>query len=126
MVVTSSQGFFQGLRVRRNEPLLRKATGVTRFDIVDGPRTERWLLVIDRGDVRVEPGDADTPVDAVVRTDRATFDRIVAGKTNIFAAVLRGAVEIHGDVRLLVLLQRLFPRPSTRGPVPARERRSDV
>ena len=113
MVVTSSEDFFHGLHERGRDPLLRKATGVTRFDIVDGPGTDRWLLTVDRGEVRISRGDEDSPSDAVLRADRATFARIAAGRMNILAAVLRGAVQIEGDVRLLVLLQRLFPRPST-------------
>jgi putative sterol carrier protein len=36
---------------------------------------------------------------------------MAAGKVNAFAAVLRGAIKIEGDPRLLVLFQRLFPGP---------------
>jgi putative sterol carrier protein len=50
--------------------------------------------------------------DCIVRAGKTTFDRAAAGKLNLMAAVLRGEVEVRGDLRLLVLLQRLFPRPS--------------
>ena len=102
--------FFAELSSRGHEPLLRKAKGSARFDVRDGRRTERWLLVIDKGDVDVSRRNADA--DCVVKADRATFDRIVAGELNFMAAGLRAEVSVQGDPQLLVLLQRLFPRPS--------------
>jgi putative sterol carrier protein len=102
--------FFAELGSRGREPLLTKATGSARFDIVDGKRTERWLLTIDKGDIRVSRGNAGA--DCILRAERALFDRAADGKLNLLAAVLRGEVEVRGDPRLLVLLQRLFPRPS--------------
>jgi putative sterol carrier protein len=105
-------GFFDELGSRGHEPLLGKATGSARFDVVDGKRTERWLLTIDKGEVAVSRKNA--AADSVVRTDKALFERAVAGERNFFAAVLRGEVAIEGDAKLLVLLQRLFPRPSGR------------
>ena len=104
--------FFAELGRRGHEPLLEKAKGSARFDVVDGKRTERWLLTIDRGDLRVSRKNA--AADCVLRVDRPTFERAVSGKLNLMAAVLRGEVAVGGDPRLLVLLQRLFPRPSRR------------
>lgn len=106
--------FFAELGSRAREPLLRKAKGNARFDVVDGKRTARWLLAIDKGDIDVSRRNA--AADCVVRADRATFDRIVAGELNFMAAVLRGEVALQGDPRLVVLLQRLFPRPTGRRP----------
>jgi putative sterol carrier protein len=80
--------------------------------VADGKRTERWLLTIDKGEVAVSRKNA--AADSVVRADKALFERAVAGERNFFAAVLRGEVAIEGDAKLLVLLQRLFPRPSGR------------
>jgi putative sterol carrier protein len=105
--------FCAELGSRGHEPLLRKAKGTARFDVVDGKRTERWLLAIDKGDVRVSRRNA--AADCVVRGDKAFFDRAVAGELNFMAAGLRGELTVQGDPRLLVLLQRLFPRPSGRG-----------
>ena len=104
--------FFAELGRQGHEPLLRKAKGSARFDVVDGGRTDRWLLAIDKGDVRVSRRNA--AADCVVRADRAFFDRAVAGEVNFMAAGLRGEVIVQGDPRLLVLLQRLFPRPGGR------------
>jgi len=102
-------GFFDELGSRGHEPLLRKVTGSARFDVVAGQRTERWLVTIDKGDIRVSRGNA--AAGSVLRADKASFDRVVAGQLNLMAAVLRGEVAVEGDPRLLVRLQRLFPRP---------------
>ena len=68
--------FFAELGRRGHEPLLEKARGSARFDVVDGKRTERWLLTIDKGDLRVSRKNA--AADCVVRVDRATFERASA------------------------------------------------
>jgi len=104
--------YFAELGRRGHEPLLEKAKGSARFDVVDGKRTERWLLTIDRGNLRVSRKNA--AADCVLRVDRPTFERAVSGKLNLMAAVLRGEVAVGGDLRLLVRLQRLMPRPSRR------------
>jgi hypothetical protein len=104
--------FFTALGNRAHEPLLENARGSARFDVADGKRTERWLLTIDRGDLRVSRKNASA--DCVLRVDRPTFERAVNGKLNLMAAALRGEFGVTGDPRLLVLLQRLFPRPSRR------------
>ena len=104
--------FFAELGRRGHEPLLERERGSARFDVADGKRTERWLLTIDRGDLRVSRRNA--AADCVVRVDRPSFERAVNGELNLMAAALRGAFEMGGDPRFLVLLQRLFPRPSRR------------
>ena len=45
----ASQRFFAELAERREEPLLRKASGSLRFEIVDGRKTRRWLVSVDKG-----------------------------------------------------------------------------
>ncbi len=109
-----TEEFFAELGSRGHEPLLRKAKGSTRFDVVDGKRTARWLVAIDKGDIDVSRRNA--AADCVVRADKATFDRLVAGELNFMAAAIRAAVSVRGDPKLLVLLQRLFPRPSAPRP----------
>lgn len=107
--------FFERLAELGHEPLLRKATGSTRFEIVDGRRTRRWLVSVAKGDLTVAPGGGDA--DCVVRADRKVFDRVVTGRMNAVAAVLRGDLAVDGDWRLLVSMQRLFtgpPRPRGR------------
>jgi putative sterol carrier protein len=102
--------FFEALAHREYDPLLANAVGTARFEIVDGGRTERWLVTIDKGRIGVsrKNGRAET----IVRVDRKTFDKARRGRLNAFAAVLRGEIVISGDPRFLVQLQRLIPRPS--------------
>jgi hypothetical protein len=44
----STAEFFHELDRRRHEPLLEKATGSVRFDLADGGRIDRWLVLLDR------------------------------------------------------------------------------
>jgi putative sterol carrier protein len=112
-VADPTAAFFAELATRSDEPLLRKASGATRFDIVDGRRVRRWYLDVDNGrlSVATKPSAGTT---CVIRADKAVFDRIAAGKLNAVAAVLRGELTVDGDWRLLVRLQRLFPSPPRR------------
>ena len=110
MVTSESAAFFDELGSRGHEPMLAKARGTARFEIVDGNETLRWLVAVDKGEVRVSRRNA--AADCVLRVDKRLFDRAVGGELNFMAAVLRGEVAVSGDPRLLVLLQRLFPRPS--------------
>jgi putative sterol carrier protein len=107
-----TERFFAELGTRGNEPLLRKASGYYRFEIVDGKRTRRWLVTIDGGGIAVSQGGGEAT--CVVRAEKKVFDRVAAGRTNAVAAVLRGDLVVAGDWRLLVRMQRLFPGPRRR------------
>jgi putative sterol carrier protein len=108
----AASGFFERLR-GEHVALPTRATGVMRFEIVDGKRTESWLVAVDKGEVEVSRGKG--KADSVLRGDRALFNGLASGEVNAFAAALRGAVVIEGDPRLLVLFQRLLPGPPSRG-----------
>jgi putative sterol carrier protein len=104
--------FFERLR-GEHLALPTRATGVMRVEIVDGKRTESWLVAVDKGEVEVSRRKG--KADSVLRGDRALFNGMAAGEVNAFAATLRGEVAIEGDPRLLVLFQRLLPAPPSRG-----------
>jgi putative sterol carrier protein len=104
--------FFERLAERRHEVLLRKVSGSTRFEIVDDRRTRRWRVSVEKGDITVEPGGGDA--DCAIRADRKVFERVVTGRMNAVAAVLRGDIAVEGDWRLLVAMQRLFVGPRRR------------
>jgi alkyl sulfatase BDS1-like metallo-beta-lactamase superfamily hydrolase len=106
----TAEMIFDQLAARGHEPLLKKVSGSARFDLVDGERTHRWLVTIDKGDVGVSRRNA--AADTVVRADKASFERAFAGELKFFPALLRGEVEVRGDARLLVNLPRLFHGPS--------------
>jgi putative sterol carrier protein len=105
----ATTAFFSSIGSRGHEPLLQKAKGTVRFDVVEGGKTSRWLLAVDKGRLTLTRKNA--AADCVVRSDKALFDQIVTGEQSAVAAVLRGELAIEGDWRLLVLVQRLFPGP---------------
>jgi putative sterol carrier protein len=102
--------FFLELGRRGHEPMLSKATGTLRFDLVDGTSTVHWSVALKKGDVSVSQASGEA--DCVVTSDRPLFDAIVGGETNAMAAVVRGEIGIKGDPELLVLFQRVFPGPA--------------
>jgi putative sterol carrier protein len=107
-VIEPTRQFFREL-ARHHQPALESVTGTLRFDLADGERTEHWYVRVRKGDVTVshKHGEAD----CTVSTDLATFEAIVAGRTNAMAAILRGAAGLEGRFLLLTVFQRLFPGP---------------
>jgi putative sterol carrier protein len=100
---------FERLGEAGHMPVLKQTSGTMLLELLGGERTERWRIIVDKGQVSVERGKG--PADCVLRADRELFGRMAKGNVNAFAAVLRGAVTIEGDPRLLVLFQRLLPGP---------------
>jgi putative sterol carrier protein len=92
----------------RHEPLLEQADGTLRFDLVDGTAVVHRYVRIADGDVAVLDSTADA--DCVVRGSRALFDEVGSGRSTAMMAYLRGELTAHGDLELLVLFQRMFPR----------------
>ncbi|MEU4368079.1 SCP2 sterol-binding domain-containing protein [Micromonospora chersina] len=93
----------------RHPDLPETTAGTLRLDLRDGPRTEHWHLIIDHQEVRVAR--LADEADLVVRADREVFDRIVAGRLQPAAALLRNDLTAQGDLRLLLSLRRIFPGP---------------
>jgi putative sterol carrier protein len=111
----AAEQFFERIDRLRGEPLLQKVRGTLRFDIRQGPSTDHWLLRFDRGDIEVTRSDG--PADSIVTIDPELLDRISRGEENGIAAMLRGAMMVSGDLRLVLMLARLFPGPHhARGP----------
>ena len=101
--------FFAELERRGHEQLLEKVKASIRFDIVQGKKTGRWLVTIDRGDITVSRRNASA--DSTIRVERPLFDRLVTGQANATAEVLRGRIGVTGELEPLILLQRIFPGP---------------
>jgi putative sterol carrier protein len=99
--------FFTQLEALGHESRLEKVKGSLRLELVNGRRTDRWLITIDKGDIAVSRGNGEA--DCVVRTTKEVFEGLTTGQTNAVAAVLRGTVGVEGDRGLLVHFQRLFP-----------------
>jgi putative sterol carrier protein len=100
---------FERLGAVEHVPLMKGASGTMLLELTGGKRIERWRIVVEKGEVAVARGNG--PADCVLRADRTLFKRMASGRVNAFAAVLRGAVEVEGDPRLLVLFQRMLPGP---------------
>jgi putative sterol carrier protein len=101
--------FFEKLARRRHEPLLKKVTGIMRFDLAQGTRTDHYFVAVKHGAVALS--DENVEADCVVRADRSLFDGIASGEENLMAAMLRGALTFQGNPHLLLAFQRLFPGP---------------
>ncbi len=85
---------------------------------MSGKRVEHWFVSLKKGDVTVSQ--KDTRANAIVRLDRALFDRMVTGRANAMAATLRGVIVPEGDLGLVISFQRLFPGPPASRRSPAR------
>jgi hypothetical protein len=105
--------FFTGLAAKGYEPLLANASGTLRVDVLDPDRVEHWHVTVDKGTLEISH--RNQRADVVVRIDRALCDGIACGQTNAMAAMLRGELIPEGDLRLVMLFQRLFPGPSGEG-----------
>jgi putative sterol carrier protein len=117
---SAATAFFTALADQGSQPLLHGESGTLRFDLSGGSRTERWYVVVTDGDIAVSHrgGHADT----VLRMDEKLFDEITRGTANAMASQLRGAINVEGDLHLLLVFQRLFPGPpSSTGRRPAIE-----
>ena len=101
--------FFEGLAKREHAPILAGTSGTLRFELRKGRRAQYWHVTIDKGDVTVSS--ANKEADAVLRCDKALFDELATGRANAIASLLRGLVELEGDLGLVMSFQRLFPAP---------------
>lgn len=101
--------FFDRLAGRGAERLLPKTSGTVRFDLVGDDGVEHWHLSIAGGRVAVRREERDA--DAVIRTDRAFFARLILGEAKPLTAWLRSDITAEGQFRFVVLLERLFAAP---------------
>jgi len=106
--------FLADLAARGHDPLLHQASGTLRLDILDGPGADagvdRWYLTMHKGDVHV--GRRAVKADAVLRAERSLVDGMITGKVNAAAALLRGVLEVEGDLGLVTMFSRLLPGPA--------------
>jgi putative sterol carrier protein len=113
-MTASTADFFDNLTRRGHEPLLERVSATVRFDITDNERIEHRLVRIDHGDILVAADDE--PADCAIGADHEVFDAILVGRMSLMTALLRGVLAVEGDLELLVLTQRLLPRPAAASP----------
>src|SRR5258706_7178765 len=106
-MASAAQEFFHEISRLGHDRLLEKATGTVRIDLTSNSTVESWFITIKAGDIAASRESA--AAGAVLRADRALFDRIASGETNATAAIARGEVSVRGESRLLIQLVRLFP-----------------
>ena len=110
-----TEAFLTGLSERGDEPPVRKITGTIRIDLRDNGKVDYWHLTFDGGKVSVkQEAKGRGRADCHMITESELFDRLVAGRANAMAALLRGAVLVRGDLDKLVAFQRLFPGPPSK------------
>jgi putative sterol carrier protein len=103
--------FLEDLASRGHDPLLHQAAGTLRIDLLEeSGGEERWYVTMSKGDIRV--GRRPVKADAVMRAERALVDGMVTGKVNATAALLRGVLEVEGDLGLVTMFSRLLPGPA--------------
>jgi putative sterol carrier protein len=112
----ATKRFFEALAERKNVPAIRALSGTLRFDLKDGERIQHWYVTVRKGQISVSH--SAEKADCVFTADVRTFEAMLAGKMNPFAAVLRGVCTIEGRVRMVVALQSLFA-PSEGAPTQA-------
>jgi putative sterol carrier protein len=99
------QALFQLLGKTQATSLMRDVQGTLEFDLADAGH---WQMKIDRGAVRVTEGTPERP-DCVLVTDPEEFVRIVRGDDNIVAALLRGAIQLSGNLNVAMSFRRVLP-----------------
>ncbi|MEH1058730.1 SCP2 sterol-binding domain-containing protein [Micromonospora sp. CPCC 206171] len=109
-MATSGADFLERLTSRRRPQLPETLTGTIRLDLHDGGSTEHWYLTVhdQRVDVTRSPDDADL----VVRADREVFGRLADGRTEVVQSLMRNELTVQGEMRLLLILRRIFPGPA--------------
>ena len=107
--------FFANLVERGQQPLLGHTCGTVDIELLGGRPGEgsHWRLGIDEGAISLSD-EVREPADCTVRTEKAYFEQLIAGRQNAISAVLRGEIECFGDVEMLMVVQRIFPGPPRR------------
>jgi hypothetical protein len=114
-VTEATERFFESLPARAPDVLRGLADGTLQIDLNTGDRTEHWLVRMRPGVVQVSR--ARGPADAIWYSSADLFDRLVSGRAQGIAAVLRNESTFSGNVVLFLAFRRFFPDPpGTRDP----------
>ncbi|WFE30158.1 SCP2 sterol-binding domain-containing protein [Solwaraspora sp. WMMD791] len=101
--------FFDRVSRKENAALLRQVTGTVRFDLARDEQVDYWFVTLDNGVASLTRERRDA--ECVLRTDGVIFEAMARGEINPMAAMLRGQILVLGDLRLLILIERMMPGP---------------
>jgi len=106
--------YFASLTEPGHIATFEREAATLQFDVADGPTpdsgpSEHWHVTINDGDVSVTR--QVLPADAIVHGARADVERIVTGRLNAQAALLRGLLRTEGSMAALMMFQRALPGP---------------
>ncbi len=103
--------FFDDLVAKGHQPLLHHTSGTLGLDLRTDDQVEHWLITMTKGDVSVSH--RKSRGDASIGMERKLFEKVVKGQVNLSAAMLRGVLEVRGDLTLLMAFDRLLPGPQS-------------
>ncbi|MCM0678699.1 SCP2 sterol-binding domain-containing protein [Micromonospora phytophila] len=109
-MTTSAADYLRRLGSDRRPDLPDTTAGTLRLDVREDGHTEHWYLTI--ADQRVQVTRSADEADLVVRADRAVFDQLATGQLHPAEAMERNEATVQGDIRLFMLLRRIFPGPA--------------
>lgn len=107
--------FFESLPARAPHVLRSPVAGTIQIDLSKDNQTTHWLVRMAPGEIEVSQ--ARGPADAIWYNSEELFERLVTGRDQAIAAVLRNESTFSGNVVLFLAFRRFFPnRPGTRDP----------
>ncbi|RZU71903.1 hypothetical protein EV384_0237 [Micromonospora kangleipakensis] len=107
--------FFAALPARAPLVLRGPVSGTLQLDLTTANCTDHWLVELGPGSARVNRGLG--PSDATWYGSHDLFERLIAGRDNGMAAMLRNESSFTGQVVLFLAFRRFFPDPpGTRDP----------
>ncbi|GAA3779006.1 hypothetical protein GCM10022225_78900 [Plantactinospora mayteni] len=101
--------FFDGLERAESTVLPVRVNGTARFDLNQDGETDHWYVAIQEGAVSVSHEMRDA--DVVLNAERGFFERLVTGRANLFASLLRRDFTVEGNLQLLMPIERILPQP---------------
>jgi hypothetical protein len=101
--------FFDSLAQRGPRILPERYAGSIRFDLAEGERTQHWRMTFEAGNVTVSRDTEEA--DCVLQASFHVFDELVSGGQSLPVALIRGELNVDGDLRLLGGFRKLLPGP---------------
>ncbi len=106
-IVETIDLFFEDATARgAHNPMLRRASGSCRFDIVG---VGSWLARADHGALTIHKTEGASPADSAITTSEDDFLRMAHGDQNPRTAFMQGRVKLTGNLALADLFLCLFP-----------------